>query len=136
MKGTKGDKMNHLECAPIPPEILDPFNQWMESYIEQVKKETGFDFKNHTQEEWNTYYLSGAEKRAEDDEYFREILRMAKSTIDEKNYSSLVAMYRDYDQLVKEKLDRNAEEMGIDLDPKWKDLDFPYWCYSYRNASK
>lgn len=125
-----------MDCAPLSPEVSKYFDTWLDSFVEKVKNETGFDFKNHTQEEWNAYYLSVAEKQAESDEYFREILKSARRTIDEKDYSGLVAIHKNYDQLVKEQYDRCAEKEGIKSDRKWKDLELPYWCYSLCNTSR
>lgn len=119
-----------LDCE-ISSEMKENFDKWFEAHCEKVKKETGFDFKNHTQEEWNAYYLSLAEKQAETDEYFREILKSAKRMIDGKNYSGLVKMNENYDKLVKEHYDRIAKEAGITSVRKWVDLELPYWCYNY-----
>lgn len=111
-------------------EFVENLAQWFDANNERIKEETGFDFQNHTQEEWNAYYLSIAEKEAESNEYFREILNTSKRIIDEKDYSGLVKMQQNYDELVKAKLDRAAEKSGISSGQKWADLELPYWCYA------
>lgn len=121
--------MPDLSCQPLSPEIKEAFDKWFDKHAEKVKKETGFDYHNHTQEEWNAYYLSIAEKQAESDEYFREILKSAKRIIDEKDYSGLVRIYENYDKLVKEQYDKVSQEAGISPERKWADLELPYWCY-------
>lgn len=124
-----------LECAMPSQDIIDSFDERYTKHVEEAKEEFGIDLKNCTQDEWNRYYLHLAEKQAETDEYFREILRASKRMIDEKDYSGLVAVYQNYDKLVKEMYDRQLDSAGVAQKERWKDLTLPFWCYYCCEAS-
>ncbi len=94
---------------------IDDFINSMEPLFKEI---TGLDLHNHTQEEYEEWYHGALKKEAENDKYTKEILKMTEDIIENKEYSTLSQIMRNYDALVKGKY-------GYDIEGE----ELPYWCY-------
>lgn len=107
---------------------IEDFEVFMNALIDEVKEKDGFDIRNHTQEEWNEYWMKLCRKEAETDRYTEEILKITEQIIENKEYSHLFAIMRNYDELVKGNVNRYRKENG--LEPLERQ-ELPYWCYAF-----
>lgn len=86
----------------------------MKAYFKEL---TGLDYDIHTDEEYNEWYHNQSIKIARESPYDKEILKMAERIIEKKDYSLLMHILENYDELVKKSSSlENTKEL-------------PYWCY-------
>lgn len=97
------------------------FNDSMEEIFKEV---TGLDLKNHTDEEWQNWYYEAMKRAAQEDTYEKEILDSAERIIENRDYSQLCSILRNYDHYVKLASDT------INL------TEYPFWCYGFRMNPK
>lgn len=87
---------------------------------EMFKKITGLDLKNHTNEEWQSWYHEITKQIAKENAYEREILNSAERIIENKDYSQLCAILKNYDHYVKLTI---KDIVGLTE-------EYPFWCQS------
>lgn len=105
-----------MDWTKIDNSSIDYFINSMKPIFKEI---TGLDLDNHTHEEYQNWYHSAMRKEAENDPYTREILSSVEHIIEEKDYSQLFAIMKNYDTLVKER-SNNVNDMKL-----------PYWCYGF-----
>lgn len=79
---------------------LLPFD-FEDNMTEIFKEVTGLDLHNHTNEEWQNWYHEAMRQAAIIDPYTQEIISSAERIIENKDYSQLCAILRNYDYYVK-----------------------------------
>lgn len=98
-------------------------NDYIEFFIQNkeklFKQITNLDLKNHTKEEYQEWYHNTERLIAEYDKYEAEILRSTEQIIEERDYSQLIHVLRNYDYYVKL------------AQGKTDDKEYPFWCRCY-----
>lgn len=78
-----------------------------------------------TEDEFQQYWISLAEQAAEKDPYEAEILKSVKHIIDNRRYSHLFAIMKNYDHFAKFWFDKTLGKT------EYSNLSLPYWCYGH-----